>query len=172
MTVLDILDKYKYMFHICSVIIFFLLIINSSANEVVIEIDNPKFSEKGLDDKIYEIKAKKGLKSGDDLKLFLIEAKFKTKEGTWIFLEAEKGSFIQTQNFITLDQNITFYTEEKETLFANFATFDMEKDIIQFQENIKHQNNNGIITAEKSTISNDFNNIFYQGNVTATLIRN
>ena len=81
MTVLDILDKYKYMFHICSVI-FFLLIINSSANEVVIGVDNPKFSEKGLDDKIYEIKAKKGLKSGDDLKLFLIEAKFKTKEGT------------------------------------------------------------------------------------------
>ena len=32
------------------------------SEELVIEIDNPKFSEKGLDDNIYEIKAKKGFK--------------------------------------------------------------------------------------------------------------
>ena len=34
----------------------------SRGDELVIEIDNPKFSEKGLNDKVYEIKAKKALK--------------------------------------------------------------------------------------------------------------
>ena len=41
-----------------------------SSDELVIEIDNPKFSEKGLNDRIYEIKANKGLKSNDSLELF------------------------------------------------------------------------------------------------------
>ena len=45
-----------------------LLFISTSliySEEVVIEIDNPRFSEKGLSDKTYEIKAKKGLKSNN-----------------------------------------------------------------------------------------------------------
>ena len=79
-----------------------------NASEVlVIEIDNPKFSEKGLNDKIYEIKAKKGLKLDDELELFTVEGKFKTeKNGKWIYLEAEKGSFSQITNFIELEKNI------------------------------------------------------------------
>ena len=42
---------------------------NLYANEsdLIIEIDNPRFSEKGLDEKQYEIKAEKGLKSGENL---------------------------------------------------------------------------------------------------------
>ena len=44
--------------------------------------DNPKFSEKGLDDKTYEIKAKKGLKSDVQLKLFAVEGKFKSDTDT------------------------------------------------------------------------------------------
>ena len=56
------------------------------SEDLVIEIDNPKFSEKGLNDKVYEIKAKKGLKSNEELELFTVEGKFKTKkDGKWIY---------------------------------------------------------------------------------------
>ena len=56
-----------------------------ASDDLIIEIDNPKFSEKGLDDKVYEIKANKGLKSEDKLELFSVEGKFKSnKGGKWI----------------------------------------------------------------------------------------
>ena len=35
----------------------------SEKNSQLVEIDNPRFTEKGLDDKIYEINAEKGLQS-------------------------------------------------------------------------------------------------------------
>ena len=113
MTVYAILIKMR----IKSIQIFFLLFLSNSlvvANENIakIEIDNPKFSEIGLDDKIYEIKAKKGLKSEDELELFTIEGKFKSnKEGKWIYLEAEKGNYLQTSSSISLEENIKFYTD-------------------------------------------------------------
>ena len=68
-----------------SLIILFITTSLSYSEEVFIEIDNPRFSEKGLSDKTYEIKAEKGLKSDKELKLFVIEGKFKTAiDGNWI----------------------------------------------------------------------------------------
>ena len=61
------------------------------SEDLAIEIDNPRFSEKGLNDKVYEIKAKKGLKFDNKLELFEVEGKFKTeKNGKWIYLVADK----------------------------------------------------------------------------------
>ena len=58
-------------------VLVFILLTSSVAltesNKLEIEIDNPKFSEKGLDDKTYEIKAKKGLKSDVQLKLLQLK---------------------------------------------------------------------------------------------------
>ena len=109
---------------ICSfiLILFFLLtsIAISNDNSVIVEIDNPKFSEKGLDDKTYEIKAKKGLRSDFALELFTVEGKFKTNnDGKWIYLEADQGKYQQSLNFIELKENISFYTDEGETLKSN-----------------------------------------------------
>ena len=138
----------------------------SASEELVIEIDNPKFSEKGLNDKIYEIKAKKGLKLDDELELFTVEGKFKSeKNGKWIYLEAEKGSFSQITNFIELEKNIIFYTDEGEKVTSSFATFDMTKDIIELSENVSHQTNDGLILSDKSVITNNFSKISYKGNV-------
>ena len=50
-------------------VIFFIVTFFAKSDELVIEIDNPKFSEKGLNDKVYEIKAKKGFKSDNQLLL-------------------------------------------------------------------------------------------------------
>tara|TARA_Y100000816_G_scaffold156481_1_gene111624 strand:+ start:1800 stop:2312 length:513 start_codon:yes stop_codon:yes gene_type:complete len=150
---------------------FIFFFISVSRNEgLVVEIDNPRFSEKGLDDKTYEIKAAKGLRSDDELKLFTIEGKFKTdRDGKWVFLEAEKGYYFQSMSFIKLEKNIRFYTDEGEVLKSNFATFDMNNDIIKFIENVSHDSINGFIVADNSVVSQNFNKILYEGNVITTI---
>ncbi len=141
-----------------------------SSDELVIEIDNPKFSEKGLNDRIYEIKANKGLKSNDTLELFLVVGKFKTENnGKWIYLEADKGNFIQASNYIILENNIKFYTEDGETVKSDLASFDMKQDMIILQNNVRHESPSGLILSDNSTITNNFSNIVYQGNVTSVI---
>lgn len=138
-------------------------------NELIIEIDNPKFSEKGLSDKIYEIKAKRGLKSNNELELFTVEGKFKSeKNGKWIYMEAEKGNFSQTNNFIKLERNIVFYTNEGEIIKSDQATFDMTNDIIKLSKNVSHESAEGLVISDNTTITNSFNSIVYEGNVVST----
>ena len=147
-------------------IILFILTSLTYSEEVFIEIDNPRFSEKGLSDRTYEIKAEKGLKSDNELKLFAIEGKFKTvKDGKWIYLEADKGNYFQDNNFIELQENIIFYTDDGEKLSSNYATFDIQNDIIELAENVSHESMRGLILSDSSIITNNFNKITYFGNV-------
>ena len=149
-----------------SLVILFLSTSLIFSEELFIEIDNPRFSEKGLNDKTYEIKAEKGLKSDNELKLFMIEGKFKTvKDGKWIYLEADKGNFSQNNNFIELIENIVFYTDDGEKLSSNYATFDIQNDIIKLAENVSHESLKGLILSDSSVIRNNFNKITYFGNV-------
>ena len=136
------------------------------SEDLVVEIDNPKFSEKGLNDKIYEIKAKKGLKSEEELELFTVEGKFKTKkDGKWIYLKADFGNFSQKLNFIELKKNIIFYTDDGEKFRSNHATFDIKNDVIKLEENVSHESIDGKIVSDTSEISENFNKIVYTGNV-------
>ena len=146
----------------CSLFIFS---ISNSNEEIAVEIDNPKFSEKGLDDKIYEIKADKGIKFANNLKLFIIEGKFKTENGTWIYLKADEGTYNQDSNIIELNKNINFYTDEQESLKSDMAIFYISKDIIEFYDNVRHLTENTIVTSNNSKVINNFNNISYEGNV-------
>ena len=146
----------------CSLFIFS---IATSNEEIAIEIDNPKFSEKGLDDKIYEIKADKGIKFANNLKLFIIEGKFKTENGTWIYLKADEGTYNQDSNIIELNKNINFYTDEQESLESDMAIFYISKDIIEFYDNVRHLTENTIVTSNNSKVINNFNNISYEGDV-------
>ena len=144
----------------------------SASEDLIIEIDNPKFSEKGLNDKVYEIKAKKGLKSENELELFTVEGKFKPeKNNKWIYLKAEKGYFSQLNNYIELKNNIIFYTDEGEKITSNQAIFDMNNDIIKLTENVNHETNEGLIISDSSEISHNFNKIIYLGNV-QSIIKN
>ena len=156
-----------------SISIILLISVNSIgaySNELIVEIDNPKFSEKSLDDKIYEIKAKKGLKSENEIDLFTIEGKFKSKNnGKWIFLEADIGKYQQSINLIKLEKNIKFYTDEGEIVKSNYASYDIINNVINMEENIIHEINNGVVYSDKSIISKNFNNLLYTGNVSATL---
>ena len=92
-------------------IIFFFILTSfysiSFANDnLEIEIDNPKFSEKGLDNRLYEIKADRGIQKANSLELFAVEGKLRTDKGVWIYLNAERGNFNQLDNLIELCKGI------------------------------------------------------------------
>ena len=161
----------KLKFYLFIIIFFTSTILLAESNKSEIEIDNPKFSEKGLDDKTYEIKAKKGIKSDIQLKLFVVEGKFKSNnDGQWIYMEADQGKYDQSLNLIELERNIKFYTNEGEMVKSTYDTYDMKNDIINLKENISHNIEEGIITSDNSIISDNFNNFKYEGNVNTRLI--
>ncbi len=156
--------------------IFFLVILIQfqanlcSADSPEIEIDRPKFSEKGLDNRLYEIKAEKGVQKGNDLELFIVEGKLRTDSGIWIYLNAETGKFNQIENLIELSGEINFYTDEEDRIRSDHAFFSINADLVEFNKNVEHITGNSIINADESKIKNNFNHIVYKGNVSTTYI--
>ena len=148
-------------------LLFFINILNATANdsETVTEIDQPRFSEKGLDQKSYEIKAQKGLRYSDELVLFEIEGKFKTDNGLWIYMNADEGDFRQKENIINLNKNVNFYTENGDRILSENAIFKMNEELIIFRNNVSHENADSIIKSSTVTVSNNFNDIVYEGQV-------
>ncbi len=171
MTVFDMLIK-----NITKLFIFFLFIsilLQShlfSNESPEIEIDEPKFSEKGLDNRLYEIKANKGIQREGNLELFIVEGKLRTDTGIWIYLNAKKGNFDQVENLIELNGRINFYTEEDDKFQSDNALFSINDDLITFNNNVKHIRGSNIITADESKIRNNFNHIVYKGNVSTLYI--
>ena len=156
--------------------ILFLLILISfqsslfSNEDIEIEIDKPKFSEKGLDNRLYEIKAEKGIQKEGDLELFIVEGKLRTDSGVWIYLNAKKGNFDQIENLVELSGEINFYTDEEDRFQSDNALFSINDDLVKFNNNVKHVKGSSIITADESRIRNNFNHIVYKGNVSAFYI--
>ncbi len=171
MTVYDMLIK-----NIAKLSIFFLFLSilfqsNLFSNEnLEIEIDKPKFSEKGLDNRLYEIKAEKGIQRDGNLELFIVEGKLRTDSGIWIYLNARKGNFDQVENLIELNGEINFYTDEEDRFQSDNALFSINDDLIEFNKNVKHIRGNNIITADESKIISNFNHIIYKGNVSTFYI--
>ena len=154
-------------------ILILLNILNATANdsENVIEIDQPRFSEKGLDQKSYEIKAQKGLRSSEKLVLFDVEGKFKTNDGLWIYMNADKGDYEQTKNTIKLSDNVEFYTDDGDKITSNNAIFKMNEDLIILRTNVFHENKDISIKSDTTTISNNFENILHEGNVKTEILK-
>ena len=154
-------------------ILFFLSNINAAANEseTIIEIDQPRFSEKGLDQKSYEIKAQKGLRSSEKLVLFGVEGKFKTNDGLWIYMNANKGDYEQTKNTIKLSDNVEFYTDDGDKITSSNAIFKMDEDLIILNKNVFHENKELRIKSDTTTISNNFDNILHEGNVKTEILK-
>ena len=158
------------------VLIFFLLINAFVRTEILandslaIEIDKPKFSEKGLDNRLYEIKAERGIQKENNLELFIVEGKLRTESGIWIYLNAEKGNFNQLKNSIKLSGKITFYSEENDRFQSDYANFSINEDLIEFSKNVKHIKDGSIIMADESTVQNSFDYVVYRGNVTTSYL--
>ena len=157
MTVFDMLIK-----NIAKLSFFFLLIsilfqTNLVSNEnLEIEIDKPKFSQKGLDNRLYEIKAEKGIQREGNLELFIVEGKLRTDSGIWIYLNAKKGKFDQVENLIELKGEINFYTDELDRFQSDSALFYINDDLVEFNKNVKHFRGSSIITADESKIKSNF----------------
>ena len=152
-----------------SIFILLILVIFQSrlfSNEnVEIQIDNPKFSEKGIDNRLYEIKAEKGIQRKGSLELFIIEGKLRTDSGIWIYLNAKNGNFDQVENYIELNGKINFYTDEEDRFQSDNALFSINDDLVEFNKNVEHTIGSSIIIADESRIKNNFNHIVYEGNV-------
>lgn len=152
-------------------LIFFFSATQVLADEgLEIEIDNPKFSEKGLDNRLYEIKAERGIQRENDLELFGVEGKLRTDSGIWIYLNSDQGNFNQLNNLIELHGNIIFYTNENEKLQSDNAIFNMDKDLVNFSNNVKHTKGGNVITSDESKVQNNFNHIIYRGSVNAIFV--
>ncbi len=155
----------------------FILFFSSNSNatdndsKTIIEIDQPRFSEKGLDQKSYEIKAQKGLRSSEKLVLFNVEGKFKTNDGLWIYMNANEGDYEQTENTIKLSDNVKFYTDDGDKITSNNAIFKMDEDLIILRKNVLHENKELRIKSDKTIISNNFDNILHEGNVITEILR-
>ena len=152
------------------ILIFFQSSLFSNEN-IEIEIEKPKFSEKGLDNRLYEIKAEKGIQREGDLELFIVEGKLRTDSGVWIYLNAKKGNFDQIENLIKLSGEINFYTDKEERLQSDNASFSINDDLVVFNNNVKHIRGNSIITADESKIRNNFDHVVYKGNVSTFYIK-
>ena len=171
MTAFDMLIKNITKFSVLFLLILLLFQSNLFSNEnIEIEIDKPKFSEKGLDNRLYEIKAEKGIQKEGDLELFIVEGKLRTDSGIWIYLNAKKGNFDQIANLIELSGEINFYTDEEDRFQSDNASFSINDDLVEFNNNVKHVKGSSVITADESRIRNNFNHIVYKGNVSAFYI--
>ena len=171
MTALDMLIK--NISKLFTLFLFILILLQSrlfSSENLEIEIDKPKFSEKGLDNRLYEIKAEKGIQREGNLELFSVEGKLRTDSGIWIYLNAKKGNFNQTENLIELNGEINFYTDEEDRFQSDNALFSINDDLVEFNKNVKHVRGRNIITADESKIRNNFNHIVYKGNVSTLYI--
>ena len=166
MTAFDMLIKNisKLSIFILSILILFQFELFSNEN-LEIEIDKPKFSEKGLDNRLYEIKAEKGIQKEGHLELFIVEGKLRTDSGIWIYVNAKKGNFDQVENLIELTGEINFYTDQEDRFQSDSALFSINDDVVEFNNNVKHIRGSSVITADESKIRNDFNHIIYKGNV-------
>jgi hypothetical protein len=137
----------------------------SESTYTPIEIANPVFTTKGVNEIPYTIKAASGIQRGDDLELFEIEGKIKNHDNIWIYLNADKGNYNQISQVVFLFRNIQVYTDNKEKLTSDEAIIDLQKDIITLLSNVKYENQNNRIESDKSVITDNFQNFEYFGNV-------
>ena len=132
---------------------------------VLIPAAPPGRAEKGLDNRLYEIKAEKGIQRENNLELFIVEGKLRTDSGTWIYINAKKGNFNQIENLIELSGEINFYTDEQDRFRSDKAFFSINDDLVEFKKNVEHARGSSIIIADETKIKNNFNHIVYKGNV-------
>jgi len=142
---------------------------NSEDDVTAIEIENPIFTTKSVNENPYTIKAALGVQKGDILELYEIEGKIKNNSEIWIYLNAEKADYNQASEKILLFDNIKVYTDNQDVLISDKAIIDIKNDIITLLSNVEYQNQNSRIRADKSIIKNSFQNFEYSGNVKTEL---
>ncbi len=165
------ITKYLLIFLFILNLPFFANFTKAENTETPIEIANPVFTTKGVNEIPYTIKAASGVQRGDDLELFQIEGKIKNRENIWIYLNADKGNYNQISQVVFLFKNIEVYTDNKEKLISDEAIIDLQKDTITLLYNVKYENQINRIESDKSVITDNFQNFEYFGNVRTNINR-
>ena len=100
--------------------------LNENLTPGVIEILNPTFVNKGLDENPYEIAAKKGIQINEDIELYAVTGKFTDKDKKLIYISADKGYYSQNQQVIELTGNVLMHDDSGNKTSTENATIDIE----------------------------------------------
>jgi len=139
--------------------------LNENLTPGVIEILNPTFINKGLDENPYKIAAKKGIQINEDIELYTVTGKFTDKDKKLIYISADKGYYSQNKQVIELTGNVLIYDDLGNKTSAENVIIDIEikkvfltNKVISVTDTSEIQSNSSIVDDE-----NDF--VTYNGNV-------
>ena len=139
--------------------------LNKNLTPGVIEILNPTFVNKGLDENPYEIAAKKGIQINEDIELYSVTGKFTDKDKKLIYMSADKGYYSQNQQVIELTGNVLMYDDLGNKTSTENATIDIEIKKVVLTNKVISVTDTSEIKSNSSIVDDENSLITYTGNV-------
>jgi hypothetical protein len=131
----------------------------------VIEILNPTFISKGLDENPYKIAAKKGIQINEDIELYTVTGKFTNKDKKLIYISADKGFYNQNQQVIELNGNVLIYDDLGNKTSTENAIIDIEIKKIVLTNKVISVTDKSQIQSNSATVDDENDLIIYTGRV-------
>ena len=139
--------------------------LNENLTPGVIEILNPTFVNKGLDENPYEIAAKKGIQINEDIELYAVTGKFTDKDKKLIYISADKGYYSQNQQVIELTGNVLMYDDLGNKMSTENAIIDIEIKKVVLINKVISITDTSEIQSDSSIVDDENDLITYSGNV-------
>ena len=139
--------------------------LNENLTPGVIEILNPTFVNKGLDENPYEIAAKKGIQVNEDIELYAVTGKFTDKDKKLIYISADKGYYNQNQQVIELTGNVLMYDDLGNKTSTENAIIDIEIKKVVLTNKVISISDTSEIKSNSSIVDDENDLITYTGNV-------
>ena len=139
--------------------------LNENLTPSVIEILNPTFVNKGLDENPYEIAAKKGIQINEDIELYAVTGKFTDKDKKLIYISADKGYYSQNQQVIKLTGNVLMYDDLGNKTSTENAVIDIEIKKVVLTNKVISVTDTSEIQSNSSIVDDENDLITYNGNV-------
>jgi hypothetical protein len=139
--------------------------LNENLTPGVVEILNPTFVNKGLDQNPYEIAAKKGIQINEDIELYTVTGKFTDKDKKLIYISADKGYYNQNQQVIELTGNVLMHDDSGNKTSTENATIDIEIKKVVLTNKVISVTETSEIQANSSIVDDENSLITYTGNV-------
>ena len=139
--------------------------LNENLTPGVVEILNPTFVNKGLDQNPYEIAAKKGIQINEDIELYTVTGKFTDKDKKLIYISADKGYYNQNQQVIELAGNVLMHDDSGNKTSTENATIDIEIKKVVLTNKVISVTETSEIQANSSIVDDENSLITYTGNV-------
>ena len=139
--------------------------LNENLTPGVIEILNPTFVNKGLDENPYEIAAKKGIQINEDIELYAVTGKFTDKDKKLIYISADKGYYSQNQQVIKLTGNVLMYDDLGNKTSTENAVIDIEIKKVVLTNKVISVTDTSEIKSNSSIVDDENDLITYTGNV-------